>query len=151
MSVYENCMRTLNDLHIAYKEFNHAPILNYEDAEREQKKFGWSGVESKNVFIKSTSGKFFIIATVMGEKVDFAKIKELIGEKCSIASAEEVIDIAKCVPGCVAPFGFSENIKIYVDPKVFTFHEYLFSPGVTTKTIQINIDDLKKVFENERM
>lgn len=75
-------------------------------------------------------------------------LKEVLGVKLSIASREDVEGVIECVPGCVAPFGFSDRIVVIVDRRVFEFSDYLFSPGVTTKTIQTDVRDLKVVFEN---
>lgn len=144
---YQTIVALLEKHQILYKEFDHPPILSYEDAEREKAIHHWEGVESKNVFIQGKSGKYYVFVTVFGEKVDFAKLKELLGEKCSVGERSEVEKITGCVPGCVSPFGFSEDITIIVDPKIFEYRQYLFSPGVTTKTIQVNIQDLKPVFE----
>lgn len=146
MSVYDTITALLQKHGVAFKEFDHEPILSYEDAEREKAIHHWEGVESKNVFIESKSGKYFIFVTTFGEKVDFGMLKELLGEKCSIGARDDVEHITGCVPGCIAPFGFSEDITIIVDPKIFEHTNYLFSPGVVTKTFQLNIQDLKPVF-----
>lgn len=148
VSIYDSVISLLQKHHIAYKEFDHSPILSYEDAEREQKIHGWQGIESKNVFIESKSGKFFIFVTVFTEKVEFGRLKELLGEKCSIGKREDVERVTGCVPGCVAPFGFPEDITVILDDKLFEHTDYLFSPGVTTKTIQLAIQDLKPVFDD---
>ena len=146
-SIYENIIRLLQQHHIAFREFDHDPILNYEDAEWEKSRLGWQGIESKNVFMKGNDGNYYLYVTTQGQKVDFKKVKELLGVKMEIASAEDVTNVIHCVPGCVAPFGFEENIVVLIDPNIFEHTNYLFSPGVTTKTIQTNIRDLKVVFE----
>lgn len=145
-TVYDNIKNLLDQNHILYREFDHEPILSYEDAEREKARLGWTGIESKNVFMKGNDEQYYIYVTTQGEKVDFKKLKELLGVKLSIATGEEVKTVAQCVPGCVSPFGFSKDIVILIDPKVFTHTDYLFSPGVTTKTIQTKIQDLKAIF-----
>ena len=147
-SIYENIIDLLQKYQIPYKEFDHNPILNYEDAEREKERFSWIGVESKNVFLSGSDGKYYLYITVQGQKVDFKKLKELLGVKLSIASEEDVRNVINCVPGCVAPFGIDQSIIVIIDPTIFQYSDYLFSPGVTTKTIQANIQDLKKIFEN---
>lgn len=147
-SVYENIIGLLKKHSVAYKEYDHPPILNYDDAEREKAKFGWQGIESKNVFMKGDDGKYYIYVTTQGQKVDFKKLKELFGVKLSIASSDDVVNVVQCVPGCVSPFGFSSEIVTLVDEKIFQHGEYLFSPGVTTKTVWLNLSDLKPVFED---
>lgn len=146
--VYKNIINLLQKYQITYQEFDHDPILSYEDAEREAKKFGWKGIESKNVFMKGKNDQYYVFVTTQGVKVDFKAMKELLGTKCSLVSADEVKNVIHCVPGCVSPFGFSEEIKVILDPHLFNHDEYLFSPGVTTKTIQLNVKDLKIVFDD---
>lgn len=145
-SVYDNIKALLDQNHIQYQEFDHEPILSYEDAEREKARLGWTGIESKNVFMKGNDNQYYIYVTTQGEKVDFKKLKDLLGVKLSIATADDVRNVAECVPGCVSPFGFSKDIVILLDPQVFSHTDYLFSPGVTTKTIQLNIQQLQPVF-----
>ena len=145
-TVYNNIKTLLDQNHIQYEEFDHAPILSYEDAEREKARLGWTGIESKNVFMKGNDDQYYIYVTTQGEKVDFKKLKELLGVKLSIASGDDVKTVAECVPGCVSPFGFSEKIIILIDPKIYTHTHYLFSPGITTKTILLNIQTLAPIF-----
>lgn len=147
-TIYQNTIDLLNKYSISFKEYDHDPILSYEDAEREAKRFGWQGVESKNVFMKGSNGNYYLYVTTQGKNVDFKMLKNLLGAKLSIASSEDVENVIHCVPGCVAPFGFNENIIILIDVSIFNNHDYLFSPGVTTKTIQTNIKDLKVIFDN---
>jgi Ala-tRNA(Pro) deacylase len=147
MNIYENIVALLKKYNIVYREYDHDPILNYEDAEREKARLGWTGVESKNVFMKGDDGLYYLYITTQGQKVDFKKLKDLLGVKFSIASGDDVVSVIHCVPGCVAPFGFSENIVIVLDRNVFQYDDYLFSPGVTTKTIQLNVKDLEPLIK----
>ncbi len=146
--LYENIIGLLKQHFVPYTEFDHDPILNYEDAEKQKQAFQWTGIESKNVFMKGSDGKYYVFVTFQGQRVDFKKLKELLGVKLSIASEEDVRTVIHCVPGCVAPFGFSDQITILLDPALFTHTDYLFSPGVTTKTIQTNAQELKKIFDS---
>ncbi len=148
MSLYPRIIQLLQDHAVPYSEFDHDPIVSYEDAEREKARLGWTGIESKNVFLKGANGKYCVFVTVQGQRVDFKKLKELLGTKLEMASEDEVRDVISCVPGCVAPFGFSDDITILLDMGIFQHGDYLFSPGVTTKTIQANLADLKRVFES---
>lgn len=151
---YQHIIAHLSRHNIPFTEYSHDPILSYEDAEREQAKHGWEGTESKSVFLKSKSGKFYVYTTTMGEKVNFAKMKEITGEKMSVGSAEDLQRETDCIPGCVCPFGFKKEISIIVDTRIFELDAYLFSPGVAEKTLRIEMKKypIRKVFaslENE--
>lgn len=146
--LYYKIIGLLNLYQVPYKEYYHDPILSYADAERQRHTQGWHGIESKNVFLKDKKGNFYVYVTTADKKVDFETIKQITGEKCSLATHEEVKNVINCVPGCVTPFGFPEHVQIIVDKDIYQNDDYLFSPGVTTKTIQANIKDLKTIFEN---
>lgn len=147
-SLYERIINLLTTHNITYKEYDHDPIVSYKDAEREKNRLGWNGVESKNVFMRGADGAYYTMVTTEGQRVDFAGLKELLGTKLSIASEEDVRAVAECVPGCVVPFGFADHITILLDKSIFTHTDYLFSPGVTTKTVQLNIQDIKILLAN---
>ena len=143
-------IHTLSEYGILYKRYFHGPILTYEDAEREKAIHHWSWVESKNVFLTDKNGSYFLFVTVQWEKVDFQRMKELTGKKLSIASREDVTLYSWCVPWCVAPLLFDESIKTIVDSKIFQHEKYLFSPGVSTETLEIDPKWLRKVFESQK-
>ena len=148
MKLYKKIIETLKQYNINYKEFDHDPILTYEDAEKEKNNHNWEWVESKNVFMNNKRWNYYIFITVQWEKVDFKKMKEITWEKLSIASNDDVKNIIHCVPWCVAPFWFNSKIFTIVDNKVFEFDNYLFSPWLTTKTIQFSPKDLKKILDD---
>lgn len=145
-TLYQDIINLLNTDHVSFQEFNHAHIITYEDAKHQAEIHSFHGTESKNVFIKDQNGKFYVYLTIAGQKVDFAKLKNQLSLKCQIASAAEVESVIQCLPGCVVPFGFAQNITIIIDPVINNITDYLFSPGLTTKTIQTNFQDLKTIF-----
>ena len=146
-TVYETIMRLLRAHTIPYREFVHAPIYSYEDANREQKIHGWDGVESKSVLMTDKKGGYALLATRAGIRVDFAEIRALHGAKLSLASGDEVRDIALCVPGNIPPFGFPIGLATYVDTGIFALPRYVFSPGVPDRTIEVEPARLRPIFE----
>lgn len=146
MTTYENIIATLKKYEIPYKEFNHAPILSYEDAEREKAVHQWEGTESKNVCLIGGDSSCCVYVTLAGIRVDMKKLKELTGIKYSLANEEELRRCTGCVPGCVAPFGFGEDVLLVIDENVFDVGAYLFSPGMTTKTVQMDAKHLRGIF-----
>lgn len=149
MSIYNTIISLLEKHQIAYTEYNHSPILSYEDAEREKENHHWEWIESKNVFMTDGNGTYYLFVTTQWQKVDFKKMRELTGSKLTLASADDVHDKAHCVPGCVAPFWLGNTIFTLVDKNIFSYESYLFSPGITTKTIQLCPHDLMYLYQNQ--
>ena len=147
MKLYQKIIDSIKKHNIEFNEYNHDPILSYEDAEREKNNHNWKWVESKNVFMNDKKWSYFIYVTIQWEKVDFKKMKEVTWEKLKMASNEDVESVIHCVPWCVAPFWFDSSIMTIIDNKVFDYDDYLFSPWVATKTIHLNPKRLKFIFE----
>ena len=139
-------IKLLQNNNIKFDIYEHEPIFSYEVAEKVSKKIGFTGTESKSLFLKSKNGKYYIYFTIQGEKVGFKKLKEILGEKILICEAQEMTKIIGCYPGCVSPFGHNSDITIILDRVVLKQDRIIFSPGVPNKTIVINTVNLKTIF-----
>ncbi|OUB38474.1 hypothetical protein BK740_26825 [Bacillus thuringiensis serovar argentinensis] len=72
-------------------------------------------------------------------------MKELIGKRVSICSSEELVEKTSCVPGCVAPFGYQDEVTLIIDKKIYNYNKFLLSPGVPELTIEIHTEDINKI------
>lgn len=146
--IYEKIIQILDNNKVKYKLFSHQEALTYEDLAKVQKEAGFIGTEMKCLVLK-TNDAFFVYITLQGEKVNFDIIKEKLGiNKVKLCSSEELQEYFGAKPGCAYPFGFSAQYDIYVDPKIYNQEWLLFSPILSTKTVQAKGVDLKKVFDN---
>lgn len=142
----------LEELSIDCKVCEHEPVLDYETAKIVDERFGLTGVESKSLFIKTKSGKYYVFLTIAGERLDSKKMKNLLGEKVGVVSGEELTEVTGCQPGCAAPFGYAKEIGIIVSPVIFEYEKFIFSPGIPEMTVEAKTEDLKKIldtYENE--
>ena len=82
-------IRALMDEHnISYEWYEHKPVLSYEDAEEVAAETGYTGTESKSLFLRGKkTGGYYIFFTLQGEKMDSKTIKELTGEKINASTA----------------------------------------------------------------
>lgn len=145
---YTNLIHLLDINVVEYKLFTHKAALTYEDLAEVQKETGFTGTEGKCLVLK-VNDKFVVYVTLQGNKVNFDVIKQTLGvDKVRLASTEELKEYFGAEPGCAYPFGFSKDIDIYVDPKIYEQEWFLFSSVLPTKTIQVKGKDLEKVFDN---
>lgn len=75
-------------------------------------------------------------------------MKNLVGKKVSICSGEEMQTVVHCVPGCVAPFGYEDDISLIIDQRVFQEEKLIFSPGIPKMTLIIKGSDFKTILEH---
>lgn len=147
MAMKETILNCLKKLDLDCKICEHEPVLDFETAKIVDERFHLTGVESKSLFIKTKSEKFYIYLTVQGEKLDSKFMKKLLGEKISVVGSDELTELTDCVPGCVAPFGFEEELGVHiiVDKKIFEYEKFIFSPAVPEMTVEAKTEDLTKM------
>lgn len=145
--MYKDVINLLEKVNVEYNKYHHEPVLDYETAKKVKDEFNLVGVESKSLFLKSKSDKYYIFITEENKRMNSKEVKKLIGEKVSIASGKELTEITGCIPGCASPFGYDKGISIIVDKDIFNYERFVFSPGVPEITIEINTEDIKKILE----
>lgn len=146
--VFQNIIDLLDKNKVEYKLFSHRAALTYDDLAAVQKETSFFGTEAKCMVLK-TDDRFIVYITVHGKRVNFNRIKETLGaKKIRLATKEELFEFFGAEPGCAYPFGFEQNIPIYIDPSVYEQEWLLFSPLLPTKTVQAKALDLKRVFQN---
>ncbi len=143
---YQNIIEILDSCNAEYKLFSHKAALSYDELEEARKDTGFEGTEGKCMVLK-INDSFVVYVTTASKRINFDKIKESLGtKKVRMATKEELKDNFGAEPGCAYPFGFENDI--YVDPEIYNQDRFLFSPALPTKTVQIEGNDLKKIFNS---
>lgn len=144
--LYDRCKMQIDQLG-SYREFEHEPVLDYDMAAVIRAKFGLTGVESKNLFLRTKKGSYCMLVTLQEKRADFGRIKEVIGERVSVATDEELKERTGCEPGCAVPFGLPADIILIVDRDVFDHSRLIFSPGPPERTVEMEMEAVRAVFE----
>lgn len=142
----EESVKILDQLGIRYDYYEHEPILNYETAKKVDEQYHLTGQESKNLFMKTKSGKFYVLVTIEGVRMDSKFMKSILGEKVYVASPNELLEQTGYVAGCAASFPYRKDIGYLVDNQIFLFEKLICSAGVPTASFEIRSEDLKKVY-----
>ncbi len=152
--LYNTNVSLLKKLNIPFKECTSEPVLSYETAEKVRNEHGLTGVESKSLFLRAKNGTYYMFISIEGNRADFDAIKELTGAKVSVASQEELKELTGCEPYCAIPFGYPEDIITIIDPAIYNHQRFIFSPGPTNKTIEIEtkyIDSILEMLPNKQI
>ena len=145
----EKCYEILKELNLEPRIVTHEPILNYETAEKVDKELGLTGTESKTLFLKGKSGRFYLFITLATERMDSKELKNILGEKVKLVSGDEMTETTGMQPGCMTPFGLEDGLikAVVVDPKIYNEEKLICAFGSETMSVEIKSDDLKKVLE----
>ncbi len=73
------------------------------------------------------------------------KVREVIGERFSFASVEDLTSLTDCIPGSVPPFGTLFGPETRCDKTVSENETIYFNAGTPNHTIQLKFSDYLSV------
>ena len=148
--IEKNFYNTLEKISKNHSTYEHEPVLDFAKAAEIAQQFGLTGKESKSLFIKGKSGKYYMYLTTEDKKMDSKKVKALLGEKVNIVPSSEMVEVIGCEPGCLPPFGYDKNLidTVLVDEELFNHERFVCSPGIPEVTVEADTKYLKALLEN---
>ena len=148
--IEKNFYKTLKEHSQDYSTYEHEPVLDFVKAAEIAQQFGLTGKESKSLFIKGKSGKYYMYLTTEDKKMDSKQVKKLLGEKVNIVPSCEMVAILGCEPGCLPPFGYDKSVidTVIVDEELFNHERFVCSPGIPEITIEAETKYLRTLLES---
>lgn len=102
------------------------------------------GQIAKSMLFKGKDGEFRLFICPGDRRVDNKKLKNFIGVKARMASAEETVSITGFNPGAVCPFGL-EGIKIYIDSGLSHYPVIYPAAGTNASGVPITFEQLRSI------
>ena len=132
---------------VEYKLFEHEPVYTSEQASKVRNVALKSGV--KAMVLKTLEGKYILIDVAADRKIDFGKLEKTVlkTKHLRFATREEVINVTRCEPGSVHPFGRLFGLETLLDKSVLENERVNFNIGLVTKSVQISCNDLVRVLK----
>ncbi len=148
----KKCYAILEKLNLHPRVVTHEPILNYETANKVDEELGLTGIETKTLFLKSKKGdNHYLFITLASERMDSKLLKNILGEKITMVTGDEMINLTGMQPGCMTPFGLQEELiqKVVIDPKIYNEEKLILAFGSETMSVEMTKEDLKTILDNE--
>jgi len=148
-AIFEKIKQFLDAKAIQYRYFEHRAVTGSEDAARvREEKWGkpWQEIlehGAKAMIIKSKD-QFYQFILPGSNRMDFKKIKSLVGGQPKFATPEEVLKITDCVVNSVPPFGNLFGLRVYVDKDLLKKEYITFNAGELTVSIDMQTKDWQK-------
>ncbi len=97
----------------------------------------------KTIIVKDKKGNYYAFLLKGKDKINFSKAREIIGEKISIVSYDDLLKKTGTEPGAVCPFLL--DFPLFVDKKVFESKKINFGSGDHLYGLEITSADLSKI------
>lgn len=95
------------------------------------------------ILVGKKTGKRYAVLLRGSDRLDFLKIKRLLGEEVAIGSPADVQEVAGVDPGAVCPFLLS--VPLYVDEGVLELPRINLGSGDHLYGVEVSSRDLEKV------
>ena len=136
---------------ISYEVTEHDAVFNMEELDAIE--LPYPDCDAKNLFVRDDKKRNYYLITVKGDKrVNLKEFRKKHGlRNLSFASADDLMDIMKLIPGAVTPLGLlndaERKVTLYLDA---AFADSLIGihPNDNTATVWLQSPDLVKVIED---
>lgn len=102
------------------------------------------GQIAKSMLFKGKDGEFRLFVCPGDRRVDNKKLKNFIGVKARMASAEETFEVTGFKPGAVCPFGI-ERINIFIDCGLAVYPVIYPAAGTDASGVPVAYQQLLKI------
>lgn len=140
-----NLENFLNTHDIYFELYHHDPIYTNEDAVLMKEAKGFEGTETKALFLKEKSGRYYSIMTFTTKNADFKQLKKVVGEKVLIVKPDEMEEVTGQKPGAVTPLGYEQTVPMIVDAELLEQEKLVFAPARPDQTMVIRASDLERI------
>lgn len=141
-SVKEDVLAALGALGIPYELLEHAPVHTMEDCRAAEEALG--GVMPKNLFLtpRNHASHHLLIARAEAPFRTSRISRQLGVSRLSFATAEELMDMLRTLPGAISPMGLlfdgEKKVRLAIDRALRGEERLLFHPCVNTATLAIS-------------
>ena len=147
MNVLERIRELLDKNSVQYKCWDHPPVHTSEEAAKVRGTPLESGAKA---MVLRSKGKYLMVVIAGDKKMDFKKVKKVIGsDRLTLSSPEEVLEVTGCEIGSVPPFGNLFDLPVYLDNSLLRSPIINFNAGKHGTSIAMSIEDYQKVVKPE--
>lgn len=104
------------------------------------------GQIAKSMLFKAKDGAFRLFLCPGDRRVDNKKLKDFLGYKARMATAEETESITGFRPGGVCPFGI-DQIDIFIDIGLSVYDTIYPAAGTDASGVPVSFETLKNIIE----
>ena len=141
-SVKEDVLSALGALGVSYELLEHAPVHTMEDCKAAEEALG--GVMPKNLFLtpRNHATHHLLIARA-DAPFRTARVSRQLGvSRLSFATAEELMEMLRTLPGAISPMGLlfdgEKKVHLAIDRALRGEERLLFHPCVNTATLAVS-------------
>lgn len=141
-SVKEDVLAALGALGIPYELLEHAPVHTMEDCRAAEEALG--GVMPKNLFLtpRNHASHHLLIARAEAPFRTSRVSRQLGVSRLSFATAEELMEMLRTLPGAISPMGLlfdgEKKVHLAIDRALRGEERLLFHPCVNTATLAVS-------------
>src|SRR5512146_2846384 len=122
--------KALDELKIPYHIFRHAgPVTSLEQAAEERNQTPDQVVRS--IVFRLAEGEYILVLVAGPGQISWPALRSYLGRsRMTMATRDELLEVAGFEPGTVSPFGLRTPLRVLVDESVLAQEEVSLGSGV---------------------
>ena len=143
MSAKDSLKQYLSDKGVVFEEQHHSLVYTAQDVANVEHV---PGKFVAKVTIAKTNGELIMLVLPAPTRVDFDKIKGLIGREVRLAAEPEFAQaFPDCEIGAMPPFGHLYGMPVYVERALTDDNYIIFNEGTHSDTLKIRYADYEQL------
>lgn len=99
----------------------------------------------RSLLLRTGSGRFVLLAVAGGKRVDWAALRQYLGERrLAMAESEQVLATTGYPIGAVPPLALPQEVRVLVDESVFAYARVVIGSGVLGYALDLASCDLRR-------
>ena len=141
----EQLLAALADLGIAAETHRHPAVFTVEESQRHCAHL--PGGHCKNLFLKDSKGKLWLLVTLDNRRVDLKAVRKRIGAgNLSFAKPELMLSVLGVGPGTATPFALINDpegsVQVVLDAGMLAYERLNYHPLTNDATTAVSPDGL---------
>lgn len=142
MDVLNKILKLLEQSGVEYKHFEHEPVRTSEEAAKIR---GVSLSSGAKAMVVKSKNQFSLIVLPADKRIDWKKLKKILGTDVRFATEEEAEKITSVKVGGIPPFGNILGLPTIYDHAILDQEIINFNIGSKTHSVTMKSTDLVKL------
>lgn len=142
MDVLNKILKLLKNSGVEYKHLEHQEVRTSEEAAKAR---GVSLSSGAKAMVVKTKDQYSLIVLPADKKIDWKKVKKILGGEPRLATIEETEKLTSVKVGGIPPFGNILGLPTIFDPTLLNQEILNFNIGSKTHSVNMKSKDLLKL------
>ncbi len=150
VEVFQRIVEKFEKKNLDFEVMEHEEVLTSEEASQVRRLPANMAIKSLVLKSEEYDDKFIMVCVPANKQLDTEKVSNILGEKFSMATENELFSKTGIKVGAVPPFGRLLGMELYYDVIIQDMGDIVFSAGLRTRSIKTTASNLIELAQPDK-